>query len=374
MKMNKKAAGFMCALLSLTVFAGCSTPNSTAGTTGTAAPGTAAPATPAPAGKEFAGKTLTVGSYGGVFDEAVNQYVVEKFQTETGAKVVLDPSYSYVKLAADNKAPNVDLVFLDDARVIQGGEAGLLTKLEPAKISEWANVYPQFIDSNNYGIAWAIGSYGIVYNKDKITTPPTSWNDLWKPEYKGKVAVNDIPSANATSQLLVAMARANGGDEKNIDSAFDKFKQLAPNLLAIANSTAQMTDLLTRDEVWIAPWWDGRALALGAKKANIGFVRPSEGAYATIIEATIPTNAKNQDMSNKFINMLLTTEAQTGFAKVMFYGPTNKNTKLPAEYADKVVYGEAVVSKIKNVDWKYIATVRNDWVNKWNQVIVPAMK
>ncbi|MFB5675901.1 PotD/PotF family extracellular solute-binding protein [Paenibacillus terreus] len=360
--MNNKTTAMICSLLLVfTVLAGCS------GTTKNAASGGAE-------GKPYEGTTLTVASYGGVFDEAVKKYVITKFEEETGAKVVLDPSYNYTKLAADNKNPSVDLIVLDDARVIQGGEAGLLIKLDSSKISNWSNVYPEMIDANQYGIAWCVGSYGIAYNKDKIQTPPTSWNDLWNPEYKGKVAINDLASANGSVQAFVGIAKMNGGDEKNMAPAFEKYKELAPNLLTIANSTPQMTDLLTREDIWIAPWWDGRALNLASTKSNIGFVRPQEGAYATIVETAIPVNAKNQELSYKFINMLLEEDAQLGFAKDMFYGPTNKNVKLPDDLAKQVVYGEEGIKSLKNVDWKYVATVRSEWINEWNQSIVPAMK
>jgi putative spermidine/putrescine transport system substrate-binding protein len=323
-------------------------------------------------GKEFDGRTLTIASYGGALDETVVKHVVEKFKEETGAEVVLDPSYQFGQLISEKESPSVDLAYLDDARVIEAGDLGLLEKLDPSKISNWDNLYPEAIDKGQYGVAWVFGSYGIVYNKDKVDKEPTSWDDLWNSAYKGKIAVNDLVS-NGGVQAFVAAGKLDGGDEKNIDPSFERYKELAPNLLTVSASTAQLTDMLTRGEVWIAPWWDGRALNLQDNIDTIGFVRPEEGAYATIVEFSIPKGTKNADMAYKFIDMALDAEAQKGFAEDMYYGPTNKTVELPEELASRVVYGDDV-KDLQFVDWKYIATVRSEWINRWNQEVLPLLQ
>jgi len=320
--------------------------------------------------KEFAGRTLTIASYGGALDDAIKKYVATEFEQETGAKVVMDPSYKLANLIADKGHPSVDLMYLDDGQVIQGGQLGLLQKLDSSKISNWADLYPSAIDKKGYGVAWVFGSYGIAYNTDKIKTPPTSWNDLWNPAYKGHVAVNNLTS-NGGIQAFVAAASLGGGNVHNMDPAFQRFEKLAPNLLTVSPSTAEMTQLLSNGDVWIAPWWDGRALNLQAQGAHVGFVRPKEGSYATIVEYAIPKGSKNADMAYKFMDMTLQSKAQIGLAKDMYYGPTLKTTKLPSDLASKVVYGEAAVKSLQIVDWPYIATVRAQWIDKWNKDIVP---
>jgi putative spermidine/putrescine transport system substrate-binding protein len=323
--------------------------------------------------REFEGRTLTIASYGGALDEAVNKHVVKKFEEETGAKVLLDPAYQFPKLLSEKGKPSVDLIYLDDARVIEGGQLGLLEKLDSTKIKEWDNLYSQAVDKDGYGVGWVFGSYGIVYNKDKVKEKPESWDELWNPDYKGKVAVNDLVS-NGGVQAFIAAGKLDGGNEKNIDPSFERYKELAPNLLTVSASTAQLTDMLTRGEVWIAPWWDGRALNLQDKVKNIGYSIPKEGAYATIVELSIPKNAENKELAYKFINMVLNPEAQVGFAKDMYYGPTNKNTKIDEDIASRIIYGEDMVEDLQIVDWGYIAKERNKWMDRWNKEIVPLLK
>jgi putative spermidine/putrescine transport system substrate-binding protein len=322
--------------------------------------------------KQFAGEELVIASYGGTLDEAVSEYVVKPFEEETGATVIMDPSYDFTNLLSEGDNPTVDLMYLDDARVIEGAELDILEELDTSKISHWDNLFEQAKFEGNHGVAWVFGSYGLVYNKEEIEEP-TSWQDLWNPEYQGKVAVNDLVS-NGGVQAFVEAAKSRGGDERNIEPAFESYKELAPNLLTISASTAQLTDMLTRGEVLIAPWWDGRALTLEDNGGPVGYTHPEEGSYATIVTFSIPKGAENQELAHKFIDMSLEPEAQIGFAEMMYYGPTNKETELPDELAERVIYGEDMVESLQFVDWEYIATVRSEWIERWNQEIVPLLQ
>lgn len=322
--------------------------------------------------KEFEGEELVIASYGGALDEAVMEYVVKPFEEETGAEVIMDPSYDFTNLLSEGDNPNVDLMYLDDARVIEGGQLGILEELDKTKISHWDNLFDEAIDKEGHGVAWVFGSYGLVYNTEEIDKP-TSWDDLWNSQYKGKVAINDLVS-NGGVQAFVEAAKSKGGDEKNIEPAFEKYEELAPNLLTISASTAQLTDMLTRGEVWIAPWWDGRALSLEDSGAPVGYVLPDEGAYATIVMFSIPKGTKNQDLAYKFIEMSLEPEAQIGFAKEMYYGPTNQETELPSELADRVIYGKEMVESLQFVDWEQVAKDRSEWIDRWNKEIVPLLQ
>jgi putative spermidine/putrescine transport system substrate-binding protein len=69
------------------------------------------------------------------------------------------------------------------------------------------------------GFWWADywGAVSIGYNQNLISNPPTSFKDLLKPEYKGKVALNGSPlqSGSAIAGVFAA-ALANGGSAKDV--------------------------------------------------------------------------------------------------------------------------------------------------------------
>ena len=51
---------------------------------------------------------------------------------------------------------------------------------------------PKFVDPRGLGVFISAQIIGIAYNPEKIKTPPRSWNDLLKPEYKGRVGLSNM--------------------------------------------------------------------------------------------------------------------------------------------------------------------------------------
>src|SRR5260370_7286454 len=82
----------------------------------------------------------------------------------------------------------------------------------------------------------------ITYNTNLVKTPPTSWADLWKPSFKGKLAIPDI-SGTSGQQFLMAAARLNGGSVENIDPGFEAIKKLKPNIQMMYTQPDQIIPL-----------------------------------------------------------------------------------------------------------------------------------
>ena len=61
----------------------------------------------------------------------------------------------------------------------------------------------------------------------------TSWNDLLKPEYKGRVGLASMGST-LVSAWMAEIARLNGGSAENLEPAFAYVKKLMPNVGAVA--------------------------------------------------------------------------------------------------------------------------------------------
>ncbi len=77
--------------------------------------------------------------------------------------------------------------------------------------------------------AMSLVGLGIAYNKSMFATP-LEWADLWKAEYKGKIAFAQYPGSEGDGILAVAACLA-GKDEHDADAAFGKLAELgAPKL------------------------------------------------------------------------------------------------------------------------------------------------
>src|SRR5690606_30416326 len=82
-------------------------------------------------------------------------------------------------------------------------EAGLLEPIDPSRIENFSKLVPQFTSQEAirwngelYGVPWNWGSLPVMYDPAVVTSPPESWLDILKPEYKGKVAMVDDPLGN----------------------------------------------------------------------------------------------------------------------------------------------------------------------------------
>ena len=74
------------------------------------------------------------------------------------------------------------------------------------RIPDWKNVFPAMkdlpgvpVDGKVYMVPVDAGTAGILYNADVIKTPPTSWHDLFDPQYAGRASIEDNSMTASTS-------------------------------------------------------------------------------------------------------------------------------------------------------------------------------
>src|SRR5258706_1325492 len=157
----------------------------------------------------------------------------ECFELVYGVKVNRD-EYSaneemYAKLSAGGTA--YDLVQPTDYIVSLMVRQGLLQELDHSKLPVLANFDPNYLDfsfdpGNKYTIPYQAGTDAIVYNSDKVTTPPTSFADLWKPEYAGRMVFLDDSRATIRATLLTIGSDVNPHAPPHIYDATAKITHL----------------------------------------------------------------------------------------------------------------------------------------------------
>jgi putative spermidine/putrescine transport system substrate-binding protein len=97
----------------------------------------------------------------------------------------------------------------------------------PYKVAEWDQIPADLKDPTGIWYADYTGYESIGYDANVVKPAPTSVNDLLKPAYKGKVALNGDPTtASAAFNGVVMAALANGGSADNIQPGIDFFKKL----------------------------------------------------------------------------------------------------------------------------------------------------
>jgi spermidine/putrescine-binding protein len=242
-----------------------------------------------------------------VWTEYIPQDMQECFELIYGIKVNRD-EYStneemYAKLSAGGTA--YDLVQPTDYIVGPMIRTGLLQELDQSKLPVLKNFNTSYLNlpfdsGNKYTIPYQAGTDAIVYNSDTVTPAPTSWEDLWKPEYAGKLIMLDDNRAVIGATLLTLGYDVNTKDPAQLDEAKAKLKELVPGVKAF-DSDSPKTALIAGD-VDLGLTWTGEAFLAQQEKPSISYVYPTEGAIVWQDNWAMPKDAPHPDAAYAWLN------------------------------------------------------------------------
>ncbi|MGI6852270.1 ABC transporter substrate-binding protein [Mesorhizobium sp. 1B3] len=314
---------------------------------------------------------LVVGSFGGSFADNVKACYVEPFKKATGADVVMklgSSSQHAASVRATAGQSDMDVVFADDAFAVQMANEDLLVPLDRSKLSNAPEIIEGAWGANDAYVAAMLGATTIIYNKDKITTPPTSWKDLFDPKYEGRVTIGDV-SGTSGWQFLAAVNEMEGGTIDDITPGIEKIKPLAKSSVLLYAQADQVVALFERDEIDIAVWYPDRAGIAAAKGLPLAAAYPVEGAVAIRPTVSIPKGTEQEELALKFIDTILDADNQKCFSEHQFIGPVNKNVKLSDEISAIVPTGEAL-DKMLFLKPDEMAKRLPEWTRRWQREVL----
>ncbi len=317
-------------------------------------------------------RRLVFATFTGSWEEAHKAVLVPHFRAANGnAEMTLDPMLSVdqiakVKAAAAN--PPIDVMLHDPGPALVAVGQGLVEPFPTAKSKYYGDLIADAQDP--MGPAPFFQVVGITYNPEKVKTPPTSWADIWKPEFKGRVGITNLNSTLGTG-WLVEIARMRGGSEANVDAGFKAIEELKPNLAAVAANPGALATLYQQGQIDIGPGNFNAIQILKARGVPVEFVAPKEGAIAFKTTIHIVKNSPMQELALKLIDSALSPEVQ---AKLMgapyLIVPTNTKVKMGGEIAKVLAKDHAdMKAKFKFQDWKKINEQRSGWIEKFNRDI-----
>lgn len=324
-------------------------------------------------GKAGPGGTLVITSYGGFWEEFLRKEIVPGFERETGAKVELSVGLSrdwIAKIrAAGRSAPPFDVVIANTTWVSAARKEGLLAKLTVDKVPNLADVWPELRNKDDIGVITLVGPLGIGYRTDLVATPPKRWKDLWNPEYKGKLGIYSIANS-ATPMFLMLTAKLFSGDEKNMDVAFQKVKELFP--VRQTDFSGDMEILLTRGEIHLGIIDAPAVSRLKRQGIPLAWVPPIEGLFMFEQDTNVTEFSSNKELAFRFVNYWLSVPVQEKFARTLFWTPANRKMKITGELTQQIpVHTQVQIKSIIKWDWDWVnAGARERMIDRWNREIV----
>jgi putative spermidine/putrescine transport system substrate-binding protein len=233
-------------------------------------------------------------------------------------------------LKGDSRAP--DVVDVGPAFAVAGAAAGLYGKYFP---SEFSTIPRSMKDTRGYWYGDYWGAVSIGYNQGLISNPPTSFKDLLKPEYKGKVAVNGSPlTSNSAVSVVIAASLANGGSLKDVGPGIDFFATLkkSGNYIPVGTTSATVASGQTP----ISLDWDYNNLAYVKEfpAARWKVAIPTDGVYGGHYAQAVNATAPHPWAARLWEEFIYSDQGQLlylkGYAHPSRFNDLAKRKKIPA--------------------------------------------
>lgn len=313
-----------------------------------------------------------------------SDYIAEdtlaNFQKETGIRVIYDVFDSNELLEAKllSGRSGYDLVVPSQSFLAKQIQAGVFSKLDRSKLTNYANLSPQLMKQlqasdpgNEHAVPYLWGTNGIGYNIDKVKevlgddAPVDSLELVFNPKYAEKLAkcgltVLDSPDEMIPQALLYLGLDPLSKSADDYKKAGELFAKIRP-YITYFHSSRYITDLANGD-ICVAYGFSGDVFQAAARADEAGngihitYSIPKEGANLWFDMLAIPADATNKDNAHTFINYLLRPEVISGITNYVAYA--NANT--PSEkLVDKAIIENPAIYPTKAVlDTLYIQDIR----------------
>lgn len=321
-------------------------------------------------GPVMAQQSLTVATFGGSFLDDTKTCVVAPFEKASGSKVAIQLGNS-VQIAAAIRAmgghPTYDVAYMDNSLATQLKNEGLLETLDTAKLASFREIDPAAFGPDNSYVTFEVSATAIVYDPKVVTTPPTSWNDLFDPKFKGHMALGDITGTSGV-QTMLAINRLKGGTLDDVRPGMAAMKTIVPDALTLYTQADQLLALFQRGDISMAPWYPDRAGSAIDKGYSLAVAYPKEGAVGIKPVLVVPKGTPNAELALRYVDTVLSSDSQGCFTEKQYAAPVNQTVKLSEKVSRIVATGDDY-KRLWFPDPQAVAAHLPDWIRQWQREV-----
>lgn len=281
------------------------------------------------------------------WSDYIAEDTIEKFEAETGIKVVYDVYDSNEVLEAKMLTGNsgYDVVVPTSEFLQRQVAAGAYQPLDKSMLPNLSNMDEELMagaavydPENTYSTIYMWGTTGIGFNYGAIAErlgedfEVDSWSLVFDPEIAAKIADCGITFLDAPSEILPAAMNYLGLDPRSMDK--DDLEAGAALLDSVRphvryfHSSQYINDLANGD-VCVTVGWSGdifQAIARAEEAENgveVGYVIPAEGALQWFDLMAIPVDAPHPEAAHKFINFIMDAQITADITNYVWYANGN---------------------------------------------------
>lgn len=199
------------------------------------------------------------------------------------------------------------------------------------------------VASDNTWTGFCVLTLGIGVNSKRFAekfpgTPlPKTWEDLLNPIFKGEIVLNN-PAASSTGYIFVQNQLQRLGDEKG----WEYLLALTKNVGQFPDSGSAPAKLLGTGEYALGVSYLHALAKYNAQGFSVKPIAPPQSA-GDVDCVSIMKNTKNLSAAKKFVDFMLSVEAQELMSEFTFTAPVNPEAK--------AVSGSIAISDIDLIDY-----------------------
>jgi spermidine/putrescine-binding protein len=220
-------------------------------------------------------------------------------------------------LQVKQTGPQFDMVSADALWVKKYMAEGLIEPFDLASISSSSELYPmatkfEFLNDPKgalgYPFSWS--TVQIYFNPDKVKSPPTSWESLTDPQYKGLIVAENIPTdLMAIAGIATGAKSPYAQTPEQISAASNFLSALKPNIVKLASQNNEIVTMMASGEAAIGIsnlGTDVRVKDAGGPELKSAY--PPEGTIGFIDSEMITAKGANKPHVKPFLDAMQKSE------------------------------------------------------------------
>jgi putative spermidine/putrescine transport system substrate-binding protein len=318
-------------------------------------------------GLALAGETITLCSYGGSYNKAIEEVFGNPFTKETGIEVILTSFPNYAKMKAQVESGNIewDVVEPSVRAFTLGAKDGLFEPLDLTGIPE-----KDFAKGgvHKFGLATIYYSHNVTYRTDVWPegTGPKSWKDIFDTKkFPGPRGFKYTAYSNLEIALLADGVPHDKIYPLDVDRALKKLDEIKPLIKVFWKNGSNAQQVMLAHEVDCGSFPGGRMFIIADKGTPVAC--EWDGQILDLDYFCILKGSKHKQAALRFIRYTADPKRQAAFAEKTYYGPSNLKAYdfIPLEKAKKFPTYPGNMKTAVFIDGDWYAKHGKEVESKW---------
>jgi putative spermidine/putrescine transport system substrate-binding protein len=267
-------------------------------------------------------------------------------------------------IAARNN-PDVDVVMGEEMTFTLGVQEGVFEKLDPAIITNLANVVPEALMGDGHGVGIIMQNIGLFYSTATFAeegwAPPDSWMALVDEKYCGRVGYMH-PNVSFGYYALMMIG---GGAPEDIPVGIERVVAFKDCVETVDPSGAKHVERAQLGDFDVGVLAHQLVISLADRGAPLGFVTPKEGGILQFTTLAVAKDAPNPELAQKVVNELLSERVQSILVEKFKASPVNPAVEVPAALIAAGAPDPHAMSRYLPIDAPKLIPNRQEWTEQF---------